>query len=92
MLYFSDEEVVTRLWSGAVAKQVLLCARAGITVVHHCCFPHLQSELIQLTDDYVDFHLDIEKRKDPAPDNSHAGLTSHLKLAKLIENKIQQTL
>jgi hypothetical protein len=92
MLYFSDEELVTRLWSGAVAKQILLCTRAGIQVVHHCCFPHLQSELSQLTDDYVDFHLDMEKRKDPAPDNSHAGFMSHIKLTKVILNKIQQTL
>ena len=92
MLYFSDEELVTRLWSGAVSKQILLCARAGIPVVHHCCFPHLQSELVQLTDDFVEFHLDIEKRKDPAPDNSHAGFMSHLKLAKLIVSKTQQTL
>jgi hypothetical protein len=92
MLYFSDEELVTRLWSGAVSKQILLCDRASIPVVHHCCFPHLHVELIQLTDDYINFHLDIEKIKDPAPDNSHAGYMSHVRLANVILNKIQQTL
>ena len=92
MLYFSEEESVQRMWSGAVAKQILLCQRAKIPVIHHCCFPHLQGKLAELTDDFVDFHLDIEKHKDPAPDNSHAGPTSHIKLAKLIMNKHQQTL
>jgi hypothetical protein len=92
MLYFSDEELVTRLWSGAVSKQILLCDRASIPVVHHCCFPHLHAELVQLTDDYINFHLDIEKIKDPAPDNSHAGYMSHVRLANVILNKIQQTL
>ena len=92
MLYFSDEELVTRLWSGAVSKQIILCTRAGIPVVHHCCFPHLQSELVQLTDDYIDFNLDIEKIKDPAPDRSHAGFMSHLKLAKFIVNRTKRIL
>ena len=82
MLYFSDEEVVKRMWSGAVAKQVIITR--GIKTIHHCCFPHLQTELEELTDDYVKFHLDLEKHKDFAPDGSHAGANSHLKLAKLI--------
>ena len=92
MLYFSDEDVVQRMWSGAVAKQILLCQRANIPVIHNCCFPHLQSQLSELTDDYVEFHLDLEKHKDPAPDNSHAGSKSHLTLAKLIMSKHQQIL
>lgn len=89
MLYFSEQELVQRMWSGAVAKQILLCQRAKIPVIHHCCFPHLEPLLKELTDDVVEFHLDIEKVKDPAPDNSHAGPTSHLKLSKLIKNKFQ---
>jgi len=92
MLYFSEQEVVQRMWSGAVAKQIILCQRANIPVIHHCCFPHLQTQLAELTDDYVDFHLDLEKHKDPAPDNSHAGPKSHLTLARQIMNKRQQTL
>ena len=91
-LYFSEKEVVQRLWSGAVSKQILLCQRAGIPVIHHCCFPHLQEELSYLTDDYVDFHLDIEKHKDPAPDKAHAGPISHIKLTKLLMSKHQQIL
>ena len=92
MLYFSEEESVQRIWSGAVAKQILLCQRANIPVIHNCCFPHLQPQLSELTDDYVEFHLDLEKHKDPAPDNSHAGSKSHLTLAKLIMSKHQQIL
>ena len=92
MLYFSEEPVVQRMWSGAVSKQILLCQRANIPVIHHCCFPHLQNSLEELTDDHVKFHLDLEKHKDPAPDRSHAGFKSHIKLAKLIMNKHQQIL
>lgn len=92
MMYFEDEKVVQRVWSGAVAKQILLCQRAGIPVLHHCCFPHLQPFLAELTDDYVEFHLDYEKHKDPAPDNSHAGPSSHVQLTSLLMNKLQQTL
>ena len=51
-------------------------------------FPHLQSLLAELTDDYVEFHLDLEKHKDMAPDNSHAGAKSHKKLANMIMNKL----
>jgi len=88
MLYYSDEEVVKRLWSGAVAKQILLCQRNRIPMIHHCCFPHLQPYLSELTDAYVDFHLDLEKHKDFAPDGSHAGYKSHLKLSKMIINML----
>ena len=92
MLYFSNEELIQRMWSGAVAKQIVICQKAKIPVIHHSCFPHLHDELKLLTDDYVDLHLDIEKHKDPAPDMSHAGPSSHIKLAKLIMSKHQQTL
>ena len=92
MLYFSENDLVKRLWSGAVSKQILLCQRADIPVIHHCCFPHLQPLLSELTDNYINFNLDLEKHKDPALDNSHAGPNSHLKLAKLIKNKHQQIL
>jgi hypothetical protein len=92
MLYFSEESVVQRLWSSAVAKQILICQRAKIPVIHHSCFPHLHDELKTLTDDYVDFHLDIEKHKDPAPDKAHAGPRSHMKLTDLLRNKHQQIL
>jgi len=88
MLYYSDEEVVKRLWSGAVAKQILLCQRNRIPMIHHCCFPHLQPYLSELTDAYVDFHLDLEKHNDFAPDGSHAGYKSHLKLSKMIINML----
>ena len=88
MLYFSDVELVQRLWSGAVSKQILLANRADIPMIHHCCFPHLQSLLAELTDDYVEFHLDIEKHKDLAPDGSHAGAKSHIKLANMIMGKL----
>lgn len=87
MLYFSEVELVQRLWSGAVAKQILLAQRANIPMIHHCCFPHLQPLLEELTDDYIEFHLDLEKHKDMAPDNSHAGAKSHKKLAKLLMDK-----
>ena len=82
MLYFSDEEVVKRMWSGAVAKQII--STKDIKTIHHCCFPHLQTELEKLTDDYVKFHLDLEKHEDLAPDRSHAGAKSHQKLSDLI--------
>ncbi len=82
MLYFSEEELVKRMWSGAVAKQVIITK--GIKTIHHCCFPHLQPELEELTNDYVKFHLDFEKHKDLAPDRSHAGASSHQKLSDLI--------
>ena len=36
----------------------------------------------------LDFHLDLEKHKDLAPDNSHAGAKSHKKLANMIMNKL----
>jgi len=88
MLYFSETTLVQRLWSGAVSKQILLAQRANIPMIHHCCFPHLQLLLEELTDDYIDFHLDLEKHKDKAPDNSHAGASSHKKLANMIMNKI----
>lgn len=92
MLYYSDLELVQRLWSAAVAKQIVLCQRNNIPVIHHCCFPHLQPLLAELTDDWIEFHLDREKLKDKAPDGSHAGASSHLKLAQLIMNKYQPTL
>ena len=92
MLYFSNEDEVQRIWSGFVAKQILIAQRHGIPMIHHCCFPHLQPLLAELTDDYVEFHLDLEKHKDPAPDFSHAGSSSHVKLAKLIKSKHQQSL
>ena len=88
MLYYSDEELVRRLWSGAVSKQILLCQRNRIPMIHHCCFPHLQPYLSELTDAYVEFHLDLEKHKDFAPDGSHAGHKSHLKLSEMIVNII----
>jgi len=88
MLYFSEQQLVQRLWSGAVAKQIILAQRANIPMIHHCCFPHLQALLEELTDDYIDFHLDLEKHKDMAPDNSHAGAKSHKKLANMIMNKL----
>lgn len=90
MLYFSEEELVQRLWSGAVSKQILLCQRANIPVIHHCCFPHLQPLLEELTDDYVKFHLDLEKHNDFAPDRSHAGSKSHKKLSKLLVERFNQ--
>ena len=88
MLYYSEEELVRRLWSGAVSKQILLCQRNRIPMIHHCCFPHLQPYLSELTDAYVDFHLDLEKHNDFAPDGSHAGYKSHLKLSKMIINML----
>ena len=88
MLYFSETTLVQRLWSGAVSKQILLAQRSNIPMIHHCCFPHLQTLLSELTDDYIEFHLDLEKHKDFAPDNSHAGAKSHIKLANMIMNKL----
>jgi hypothetical protein len=88
MLYFSEIDLVQRLWSGAVSKQILLAQRANIPMIHHCCFPHLQPLLEELTDDYINFHLDLEKHKDLAPDGSHAGAKSHKKLANIIMGKL----
>ena len=88
MLYYSEHELVERLWSSAVARQIVLCQRASIPVIHHCCFSHLQTALEELTDDYVTYHLDREKYKNFAPDNSHAGAQCHLNLSKMIMDKI----
>ena len=38
--------------------------------------------------DLAKFHLDLEKHKDLAPDGSHAGAKSHMKLANMIMNKL----
>ena len=84
MLYFSDQKIVTELWEGAVAKQILVCQRAGIEHIHLCCFPHLYDNLKSLTNSHVPIHFDLEKHKDPAKDRSHAGPKSHLKAAELI--------
>lgn len=92
MLYFSEEKEVQRLWTSYVAKQVLLGIRHKIPMIHHCCFPHLQPHLAELTDDYVEFHLDLEKHKDFAPDGSHAGEKSHSKLAEKIKSRFQPSL
>ena len=89
MLYFSKEDEVQDLWSSFVARQIIITQKAGIKTIHHCCFPHLQDRLQALTDDYVDFHLDLEKHKDFAPDGSHAGAKSHKKLAEQIKSRFQ---
>ena len=87
MLYFSDQKIVTELWEGAVAKQIILCQRAGIEQIHLCCFPHLYPNLKNLTDCHIPIHFDLEKHKDPAKDGSHAGPSSHLKAAELISKR-----
>jgi len=92
MLYYSEHELVERLWSSAVARQIVACQRANIPVIHHCCFSHLQTALEELTDDFVKYHLDREKYKNFAPDRSHAGAQCHLELAQLITNKHQPIL
>ena len=84
MLYFSDEKIVTELWEGAVAKQILLCERNNIKHIHLCCFPHLYSNLCELTDNHIPLHLDLMKHKDLAKDRSHAGSLSHLTVAELL--------
>ena len=92
MLYFSSDKEVQDLWSSFVAKQVIVAKRNNIPLIHHCCFPHLQYRLEELTDDFVKFHLDLEKHEDFAPDGSHAGAKSHARLAKLIKSKLPPTL
>jgi len=92
MLYFSSDIEVQNLWSSFVAKQVIVAKRNNIPLIHHCCFPHLQDRLEELTDDFVEFHLDLEKHEDFAPDGSHAGAKSHARLAKLIKSKLPPTL
>ena len=87
MLYFSDEKIVQELWEGAVAKQIILCNNAKIKHIHLSCFPHLYPNLYSLTDLTIPFHLDSMKHKDFAPDGSHAGAKSHLKVAEAIHNK-----
>ena len=84
MLYFSDEKIVTELWEGAVSKQILLCQRNNIPIVHLCCFPHLYPNLCELTDRHIPLHFDLMKYDDRAPDGSHAGPKSHLEVAELI--------
>ena len=84
MLYFSDEKIVTELWEGAVAKQILLCERNNIKHIHLACFPHLYSNLCELTDNHIPLHLDLMKHKDYAKDRSHAGSLSHLTVAELL--------
>ena len=87
MLYFSDKDIVQRLWEGAVAKQILLCERNNIKHLHLCCFPHLYSKLKKLTDNHIPIHFDLEKHNDPTKDNSHAGSASHLKAAQMLFNR-----
>lgn len=87
MLYFSDEKIVQELWEGAVAKQIILCNNAKIKHIHLSCFPHLYPNLCSLTNLTIPIHLDSMKHKDFAPDGSHAGAKSHLKVAEAIHNK-----
>lgn len=91
MIYYSEDSLVKNLWSGQVAKQIVLCQRAKIPVIHHCCFANLHPLLINLTDEWIEYHLNQEKLKDKAPDGSHAGASCHLQLSKLIMNKYQPT-
>ena len=84
MLYYSDEKVAQELWEGAVAKQIIICQRANIQAIHLSCFPHLYPNLCNLTDQHIPFHLDLMKHKDRAPDGSHAGQASHLKVAEAL--------
>ena len=92
MLYFSEEDEVREIWESFVAKQILITKKAGIPTIHHCCFPHLHNRLVNLTEDYVSFHLDLAKHRDWAPDHSHAGAESHTVLAEKIKSKLQPTL
>ena len=87
MLYFSDEKIVQELWEGAVAKQIILCNNTKIKHIHLSCFPHLYPNLCNLTNLTIPLHLDSMKHKDFAPDGSHAGAKSHLKVAEAIHNK-----
>ena len=89
MLYFSDIKIVQELWEGAVAKQIILCNNAKIKHVHLSCFPHLYPNLCNLTDFTIPLHFDSMKHKDFAPDGSHAGVKSHLKMAETIYNYLR---
>ena len=52
--------------------------------IHLACFPHLYSNLCNLTDNHIPLHLDLMKHKDLAKDRSHAGSLSHLTVAELL--------
>lgn len=90
MLYYSEEEVVQRMWRAAVALQMLLIDNKNVKQIHFCCFSHLQPLLEELTTDCVNFPLDTLKHKEKAPDGSHAGPGLHKELSKILAAHINQ--
>ena len=88
MLYYSEVSVVRRLWKSAVALQssLIKCKQ-----VHIGMFKHLQKDLEEITNNFINFPLDQLKYKEMAPDGSHAGPNLHKELAKLLINHIHKT-
>ena len=88
MLYYSEESVVRRLWKSAVALQssLIKCKQ-----VHINMFDHLQKDLEEITNNFINFPLDQLKYKEMAPDGSHAGPNLHKELAKLLIDHIHKT-
>ena len=86
MLYFSEVELVQRLWSGAVAKQILLAQKVNIPMIHHCCFPHLQPLLEErqtmrsslLSDGIVKYWSDIVTHSETGVDKEVRQAAMHL--------------
>ena len=88
MLYYSEESVVRRLWKSAVALQssIITCNQ-----IHINMFNHLQNDLEQVTNNFINFPLDSLKHKEMAPDGSHAGPSLHKELANLLVDHINKT-
>jgi len=88
MLYYSQESVVRRIWKSAVALQssIITCNQ-----IHINMFNHLQDDLEQVTNNFINFPLDSLKSKEMAPDGSHAGPNLHKELANLLVDHIHKT-
>lgn len=90
MLFYSDPELVGRLYRSALALGITVLKQNNIPHVHMCCFENTLYQLQPLTNNYIDLHLDKMKVQDFAPDRSHAGPASHKIVTYSLYKKIEE--